>query len=245
MEVTKQVAIRWAQSVLPGRRILKIEPYFDYDVLNLQDFTSDMCFGKSDVLYIGNLTFNGMFNFWDTYANFTNAYAIAAKKITLCAGEFAESASGWDAGTFNMRSNPPGSAQGQTLPVMIWQIDNYHSYQFVGWKVTFVSAGPYPIAVSLGGSAVPTADNRLTDVSYQNNGYMPILSMDVKSFAVRSAYAHNWAFSIRLPKHMASFGANFTLTNGTLVSATVDGSYWIAIIEGSITSGAVTIQDIS
>ena len=241
MEVTKQLALRLARSLFPGRRVLKIEPYFDYDVLNLNDFTSDMCFGKSDVFYFGNITFNGQLNFWDTYQNFSSA-GTPGKKINLNAGEFSESAAGWDAGTFNVRSNP-ASMVGRSIPVMIWQLDNYHSYQFVGWKITLVSAGPYLINVSLGGSAVPTADNLLHDVSYAN-GYLPLTKIDVKSFEMKAGEAH-WAISIRLPKHMATFGANYTLTNGTLVSATVDGSYWVAVISGTISSGTLTIQDIS
>jgi len=66
----------------------------------------------------------------------------------------------------------------------------------------------------------------------------------VYSFGMKTGAA-GWAFRVRLPKHLATFGANYTLTNGTLVSATVDGSDWIAIIQGTITSGTVTIQDIS
>src|SRR5215468_4170828 len=75
MLVSKQEAIRLAREVFKQYtfpRIVKCESYFSTYEDNVDDFVDDICFPKSNVLYVGTMTFNGSLHFYRNLGDFLN-----------------------------------------------------------------------------------------------------------------------------------------------------------------------------
>src|SRR5947207_7884647 len=143
MEVTRQLALKMARGIMRGRVVKKITPYYDNDLLNAVDYATDWCFGKSDTLYIGNLVFYGLFNYWDSYAAFTDASLY--NKVLIASDKFLISDGAFDPTRTYKARNMSSDVVTQNVPLVLFQWDQSNGYLFTGWKVEFVAQEPYNI----------------------------------------------------------------------------------------------------
>jgi len=248
MLVSKQEAIRLAREVFKQYtfpRIVKCESYFSTYEDNVDDFVDDICFPKSNVLYVGTVTFNGTFEYFRNLGDF-----LAPRKTIIHSGKFELSDPSF--GSTCANSAASGAMVVNSVPLILSCIDGYHGYQFQGWKITVeLDDSTLPVVITNSGHSLPV-DAALIDTSYGVSTYPALIAVGRSAFRVKPG-ASGWEIFFYVPKNpfSATFAANYTVVGaggvtitGTVANPTADG-HWAVYLDGHGEAGTITLQDIS